>query len=169
MWDLMSGWTEKRTERHNAAMAIKLGKTADTDTDTGRRPAGYPRMDITPSVVNMMNHIPGGGNVLWLDGSVSFEKPDSWYSGNLPGKLEGTAMLDPDWTEPEPDPEWQPARSPQREVAKRATPLQAPNTAALETMAKRAEKRVAERKSVEDPGFLKRSIRWIRRNVFYVN
>jgi len=30
------------------------------------------------------NHIPGGGNVLWMDGSVSFVLAENWYGRNLP-------------------------------------------------------------------------------------
>jgi prepilin-type N-terminal cleavage/methylation domain-containing protein/prepilin-type processing-associated H-X9-DG protein len=30
------------------------------------------------------NHIPGGGNVVWLDGSVSFLKQKDWLDDNLP-------------------------------------------------------------------------------------
>lgn len=30
------------------------------------------------------NHIPGGGNVLWLDGSVTFMRLDGWAAINLP-------------------------------------------------------------------------------------
>jgi len=31
-----------------------------------------------------MNHVPGGGNVLWLDGSVEFLKCEAWPAFNLP-------------------------------------------------------------------------------------
>ncbi len=167
MWDLMSGWSEENVQRHEAAMARMHPDTeARADDVPGSRRSSR---RLNTSVGEMMNHVPGGGNVLWLDGSVSFEKPDGWYSGNLPAELDGVAMADPDWAEPEPDPSWPPAPPPRREVAKRATPLQTSNTAGLEALAKRAEKRLAERKSFDDPGFFKRSVRWIRRNVFYVN
>lgn len=36
--------------------------------------------------VNSFNHIPGGGNVLWMDGSVTFMKYEQWTGANLPYK-----------------------------------------------------------------------------------
>lgn len=169
MWDMMSGWTEARVKRHDEAIRMRAAAASDDSSTEGRQSGGHSeRVNAFQPI--MMNHIPGGGNVLWLDGSVSFELSSAWYSGNLPAKLEGVAMLDPDWTEAEPDPEWTPARIPRKEVAKPATPKQVPNTAALEAMAKnRVEKQLATLKQVEDPGFVKRSVRWIRRNVFYIN
>lgn len=45
-------------------------------------------------VVNS-NHIPGGGNVLWMDGSVSFLTTEAWAGRNLPEKIEGLDYADP--------------------------------------------------------------------------
>ena len=46
--------------------------------------------DFEPSselnVGNIMNHIPGGGNVLWLDGSVDFIKNVQWAGNNFPAE-----------------------------------------------------------------------------------
>jgi prepilin-type N-terminal cleavage/methylation domain-containing protein/prepilin-type processing-associated H-X9-DG protein len=38
----------------------------------------------TINAVGVTNHIPSGGNVLFLDGSVSFLKSDLWHDDNLP-------------------------------------------------------------------------------------
>jgi prepilin-type N-terminal cleavage/methylation domain-containing protein/prepilin-type processing-associated H-X9-DG protein len=37
----------------------------------------------------LSNHVPGGGNVLWLDGSVTFELIASWAAPNLPYRPSG--------------------------------------------------------------------------------
>lgn len=42
------------------------------------RPGGYVGGE------SAMNHIPGGGNVLWMDGSVTFERAETWDRSNLP-------------------------------------------------------------------------------------
>ncbi|NIA15585.1 MAG: hypothetical protein GWP08_16100 [Nitrospiraceae bacterium] len=47
------------------------------------------------------NHVPGGGNVLWLDGSVSFLKHEDWAGINLPAIPQGIAYEWP-YTAPEP-------------------------------------------------------------------
>jgi prepilin-type N-terminal cleavage/methylation domain-containing protein/prepilin-type processing-associated H-X9-DG protein len=107
MWDLMSGWSEANVTRYNAAKATVHPEQAGSNLKVPNKRGKPSRLNISPSLVNMMNHIPGGGNVLWLDGSVSFEKPDHWYSGNLPEKLEGVTMSDPDWADPDsPEPEY---------------------------------------------------------------
>jgi prepilin-type N-terminal cleavage/methylation domain-containing protein/prepilin-type processing-associated H-X9-DG protein len=41
------------------------------------------------------NHVPGGGNVLWMDGSVSFLLLDKWYNQNLPEAVDGLDLEDP--------------------------------------------------------------------------
>lgn len=45
--------------------------------------------------VGTMNHIPGGGNVLWLDGTVTFMKSKTWAGVNLPAVPEGIEYADP--------------------------------------------------------------------------
>lgn len=164
MWDLMSGWTDERVERHVAARAARDG-AAEPDTQEPAEPWSH-RVYAKASIGELMNHIPGGGNVLWLDGSVSFELSADWYSGNLPGRVTGVAMDDPDWAEPESDREYAP---PAPVVRPPSAPRQAPNTAALEALAKRAPRQLAARKTIIDDGWVSRSVRWIRRNVFYVN
>ncbi len=45
-------------------------------------------------VVNS-NHIPGGGNVLWMDGTVSFLNTEMWAGRNLPQLVESLEYVDP--------------------------------------------------------------------------
>jgi prepilin-type processing-associated H-X9-DG protein len=41
------------------------------------------------------NHVPGGGNVLWLDGSVEFLTVERWADANLPERPVGIDYIDP--------------------------------------------------------------------------
>jgi prepilin-type N-terminal cleavage/methylation domain-containing protein/prepilin-type processing-associated H-X9-DG protein len=41
------------------------------------------------------NHVPGGGNVLWLDGSVQFVHVAQWAGTNLPVRPVGIEYIDP--------------------------------------------------------------------------
>jgi len=43
----------------------------------------------------MSNHVPGGGNVLWLDGSVTFLKAQFWAGDNMPYRPAGLEYTDP--------------------------------------------------------------------------
>jgi len=40
-----------------------------------------------------MSHLPVGGNVLWLDGSVSFELSASWHAWNQPAPITGYTVV----------------------------------------------------------------------------
>ena len=42
-----------------------------------------------------MNHLPSGGNVLWLDGSVEFMTAPRWAASNLPARPPGIEFVDP--------------------------------------------------------------------------
>ena len=42
------------------------------------------------------NHVPGGGNVLWLDGTVTFITAARWPASNLPYRPAGIDYTDPD-------------------------------------------------------------------------
>jgi len=53
--------------------------------------------------INSMNHVPGGGNVLWMDGSVTFELSHDWYGPNLPAAPPGLKF--PRWHTVPPPPE----------------------------------------------------------------
>jgi len=59
------------------------------DRDDYRMRGGRPT--ISPS----FNHVPGGGNVLWLDGSVGFLKYQQWPSLNLPAEPDGIEYVAP--------------------------------------------------------------------------
>jgi prepilin-type N-terminal cleavage/methylation domain-containing protein/prepilin-type processing-associated H-X9-DG protein len=62
MWDMLSGnWDEKAVGEGNG-FEFNVGD---------------------------MNHIPGGGNVLWMDGSVTYELSRDWYGPNLPAAPPG--------------------------------------------------------------------------------
>ena len=63
MWDLMSGATKARGERHFPVSAI--------------------------------NHAPGGGNVFWLDGAVTFMLNELWAGDNLPYRPAAIDFEDP--------------------------------------------------------------------------
>jgi prepilin-type N-terminal cleavage/methylation domain-containing protein/prepilin-type processing-associated H-X9-DG protein len=71
MWDIMSG-------------AIVTGD------DHKNLPENYQKW--MPAA---MNHIPGGGNVLWMDGSVTFVLAKDWYRWNLPAAPGNIAMMNP--------------------------------------------------------------------------
>jgi prepilin-type N-terminal cleavage/methylation domain-containing protein/prepilin-type processing-associated H-X9-DG protein len=55
----------------------------DQDRQPGPDNAG------TWNQMGVMNHVPGGGNVLWLDGSVSFELSGNWFAVNEPARIVG--------------------------------------------------------------------------------
>lgn len=67
-------------------------------------PPGFdiPRIPILwdmASGSNSFNHIPGGSNVLWLDGSVSFVKYEKWGDKTIPVLPEGIELADPSLAE----------------------------------------------------------------------
>lgn len=78
MWDLMSG------------RAKKVESSQDSDQDVRFRYGNE----------YCANHIPGGGNVLWMDGSVEFLLAADWADWNLPLAPEGLAYLDPSRSDP---------------------------------------------------------------------
>lgn len=66
MWDAFSGFPPNRPAGTNASLQATF-----------------------------MNHVPGGGNVLWLDGSVAFMSSATWAAPNLPVAVEGYTLDDP--------------------------------------------------------------------------
>jgi prepilin-type processing-associated H-X9-DG protein len=44
---------------------------------------------------SVTNHVPGGGNVLWLDGSIEFLVEDDWAAPNLPHVPSGIGFQKP--------------------------------------------------------------------------
>jgi len=61
--------------------------------------SGRPARDTDPRGpepwMQSFNHIPGGGNVLWLDGHVEFMLNERWAGANLPYRPEGIETADP--------------------------------------------------------------------------
>ncbi len=51
--------------------------------------------DIGSDSYQAFNHVPGGCNVLWLDGTVTFMKFEDMAGTNLPFKPEGIEYIDP--------------------------------------------------------------------------
>ncbi len=48
--------------------------------------------DRDGGISSIASHFPGGGNVLWLDGSVEFIKSQVWYETNLPYRPKNIAL-----------------------------------------------------------------------------
>lgn len=48
-----------------------------------------------PTYFISFNHVPGGGNVLWMDGSVTFVKQNEWAGPNLPYRIPNIDFMDP--------------------------------------------------------------------------
>lgn len=61
-----------------------------TDANAPRTSAGG-----ISAVVSSTNHNPGGGNVLWMDGSVTYMVRFEWAGHNLPCRPDGIAFDDP--------------------------------------------------------------------------
>jgi len=61
---------------------------------------GFPRVpmmwDKGSAFVSSFNHVPGGSNVLWMDGSVDFVKAAEFASVNLPYAPKDIAYLRPE-------------------------------------------------------------------------
>lgn len=60
---------------------------------------GYPKVplmwDSTSKFDAGFNHVPGGSNVLWMDGSVSFERASVFDANRVPPVPEGIAFMTP--------------------------------------------------------------------------
>lgn len=78
-WDLLGGQTQARRDVFEAAHRDAIAA------------AGADRSFRPPQGWSLASHVPRGGNVLWLDGSVSFERSASWHGNNLPAPLPGIA------------------------------------------------------------------------------
>ncbi len=76
---------------------------AYTKTPIVLPPPGNPIPSVPIMWDFLRNHIPGGGNVLMLDGSVRFVPFCDWMSHYLPSKPEGVAFDDPGNPEFHPD------------------------------------------------------------------
>lgn len=65
---------------------------------------------LDSQVVNASNHLPGGGNVVWMDGSVSFVLRADWAGVNLPAAPPELEL--PDINTPDPEKEFGPVETP---------------------------------------------------------
>ncbi len=129
--------------------------------------------------VGSMNHVPGGGNILWMDGSVSFLLAAEWVGGNLPIRPAGIDYQDPSlatvgpvagtrsYVQPKPDP-------PKPEVVKRALTPEEKERQREKTEA--LLKRLRERRAAEaagatqaEPGYMERAWTTFKRYVLYMN
>ena len=61
-----------------------IGGLTDERTDPAWEEAGHHPHDAS--------HIPGGGNILWLDGSITFEHARDWAAPNLPVYPQGIGV-----------------------------------------------------------------------------
>lgn len=62
---------------------------------SGPASSGFGLDDWRNSPSFEFNHVPGGGNVLWLDGSVRFLQIELWADTNLPTRPAGIPYIDP--------------------------------------------------------------------------
>jgi prepilin-type N-terminal cleavage/methylation domain-containing protein/prepilin-type processing-associated H-X9-DG protein len=158
LWDLASGFDTKR-------------RSATVDT-------------ATRAQVTRMNHVPGGGNVLLLDGSVEFLPAAQWAGTNLPFHAPRLSYRDPseaDFGEPPEDQDRRlPAeageearrkaeaaaqRSPeQREAAQKAS--EARMQESMRILQERNARRAAQ-PPAPPPGPVGRAWKWFKRNVLY--
>lgn len=123
--------------------------------------------DLAFKEVMFFNHIPGGSNVLWMDGSVTFMRYPTMAGPNMPYRPKGLNYLDPSESVPFDERE---------EMRQRIVPGPPPppppdpeqQKAALEELQKKMES-MPRKEPAPPPGRLQRSWRWIKRNVFYMN
>lgn len=78
MWDIMGGLRIAALQQKYAAGHI-----------------GEPLVEALRRAVPASNHYPAGGNVLWLDGSVTFMIFEDWAGWNLPSTPAGLDFEDP--------------------------------------------------------------------------
>ncbi|MBI3119576.1 MAG: hypothetical protein HYZ00_12855, partial [Candidatus Hydrogenedentes bacterium] len=73
---------------------------------TAVKPPGLARLDDTRDRYDyptVWNHIPGGSNVLWMDGTVTFVEAQSFVENNLPAPVEGYEYMPPGQAELAPE------------------------------------------------------------------
>ncbi len=139
------------------------------------------------------NHIPGGGNILYMDGSVEFNKYEKWADWNLPEGVPNLAMSDPSARTPEEQQQDADLAEYEASVEAEAKPftgrfgtrLPAKNTVKAQEEKAAVEMTDAEREKVlknfmdkkkplkpvgeKKSSAAQKSWRWIKRNVFYTN
>jgi prepilin-type processing-associated H-X9-DG protein len=84
MWDLYGGPGAAPKQQPPEGEELEPGETLG---DMGYLGGGYSAYSS--------NHMPSGGNVLWLDGSVTYVLAAAWAGPNLPNRPEGVEMTDP--------------------------------------------------------------------------
>ena len=85
MWDMFSGVTMERVQAWRERLR----------TDGARPRRRLDEYGETMDPARMFNHVPGGGNVLWLDGTVTFILAPLWFDMNLPHRPENIEYRDP--------------------------------------------------------------------------
>ena len=91
-YDYFGAYTESPLRYpHPSRPTPKVPLMWDMSTNTSWGNPGY-----YGAMAFRYNHVPGGGNVLWMDGSVTFEKAETWAGENLPYRPEGIAFIAPE-------------------------------------------------------------------------
>lgn len=107
---------EGRNERNAEEIALNTGLDAPRSLRTSydylgaytAQPVTYPHpsrpIPVLPVMWDMAlkssnrgswNHVPGGSNVLWLDGTVRFVRIEDFAEDNLPARVEGYEYMPP--------------------------------------------------------------------------
>lgn len=163
------------------------------DTGSGGSPTNALAAAAATWPVGDINHIPGGGNILWMDGSVDFVLTSDWAGANIPRHPQGIDYMDPSLATPGPLPgtrgyaklqeqqyrQYSGRRPGTRQVAPEPpkpelTPEQkeAAKKSAAEMLEQLRERRSAQQTQTapaEEPGVATRLWRAFRRNVLYMN
>jgi prepilin-type N-terminal cleavage/methylation domain-containing protein len=104
-----------------------LGAYTDAAITLPRPEQGIPKVpvmwDIRGFYGGSDNHVPGGGNVLWLDGTVDFLIAEKWVNGLLPAEPQGIEYTNPiDVFMPEEEKADKKKAKPERSTADKAKP-----------------------------------------------
>lgn len=138
-----------------------------------------PGKAVDRAQVRRMNHVPGGGNVLLLDGSVEFLRHSQWADSNLPFHVPRLAYLNPSAAAYGEPPEEQ-ARRLAAEAAEAAAHKSPEQRAAeareagarikegMRLLQERNTRRAAQPPS-PPPGPVARAWKWFKRTVLYMN
>lgn len=93
-YDYLGAYTHEAPRMPHPSAPIPPNMPLMWDIWSGARDSDDPA--ARGRVVHAFNHIPGGGNVVFLDGSVRFMPVEEWFAPNLPTKPTGV-----DYTLPE--------------------------------------------------------------------
>ena len=143
--------------------------------------SGFNEAKKTDFVLGFANHIPSGGNVVYMDGSADFVHSTLWVDWNAPEDFGTLLRVDPSAKSPD---ELLEEERLAKEVAKRkAKGLEAKEEekpkeltpeqeAAQREMLKKFLERGNQQKTVpaaKDPSMFERGWRWFKRNILYIN